>query len=200
MSLKSYRQLKPEEVERIRDLDRTETICVGYRMEAGSLQRMDVQWDTPPWHENGDDHSFSAKIRYVKDIIALGGILWGALEGQRLVGMTALVPRLTDTMAHLAWLHVSHGYRRQGIGSRLYADVECLAIESGASHIYVSATPSGSAVGFYTSRGFVVTPSPHPELLAAEPEDIHLVKPLQAFKSSVSQGGRVSSQQDEDVR
>lgn len=46
-----------------------------------------------------------------------------------------------------------------------------------ASHP-VSATPSGSAVGFYTSRGCRVVDAPHPELFAKEPEDIHLTCPV----------------------
>jgi hypothetical protein len=41
--------------------------------------------------------------------------------------------------------------------------------------VYVSATPSESAVGFYTSMGFTPTPDPIPELFALEPEDIHMI-------------------------
>jgi len=41
--------------------------------------------------------------------------------------------------------------------------------------MYVSATPTGSAVGFYLSRGCELADPPHAELFALEPEDIHLV-------------------------
>jgi hypothetical protein len=44
--------------------------------------------------------------------------------------------------------------------------------------MYVSATPTGSAVGFYLSRGCHLADPPHPALLASEPDDIHLVCPL----------------------
>ena len=42
----------------------------------------------------------------------------------------------------------------------------------------MSATPTGSAVGFYLSRGCVLADPPHPQLFAEEPEDIHFVLPL----------------------
>ena len=44
--------------------------------------------------------------------------------------------------------------------------------------MYVSATPSGSAVGSYLKHGFEPTPYPHPELFALEPEDIHMIREL----------------------
>lgn len=53
-----------------------------------------------------------------------------------------------------------------------------MAHEDGATHLYVSATPTGSAVGFYTSKGFAPTDTPHPDLLAEEPEDIHMILDL----------------------
>jgi hypothetical protein len=46
---------------------------------------------------------------------------------------------------------------------------------SGARSIYVSATPSASAVGFYLPHGCEVVPVPHAEFYAAEPGDVHLV-------------------------
>jgi hypothetical protein len=44
--------------------------------------------------------------------------------------------------------------------------------------MYVSAVPSGSAVGFYLSRGCELAEEPHRDLFAHEPEDIHLVCPI----------------------
>jgi N-acetylglutamate synthase-like GNAT family acetyltransferase len=102
----------------------------------------------------------------------------GAFDGDRLVGIAAFRPLLTETMAQLAFLHVSNGYRRRGIAAHLFDQVEGLARQSGARQLYVSATPSESAVGFYTSKGCVRTSTPHAELFALEPEDIHMIKPL----------------------
>ena len=49
----------------------------------------------------------------------------------------------------------------------------------GAARLYDSATPSDSAVGFHPHHGFVPTDDPDHELLAEEPDDIHVVLPIQ---------------------
>jgi ribosomal protein S18 acetylase RimI-like enzyme len=53
-----------------------------------------------------------------------------------------------------------------------------LAQQNGAAALYVSATPSASAVGFYQRQGFEPTTEPDTEMFALEPEDIHMVRPL----------------------
>jgi ribosomal protein S18 acetylase RimI-like enzyme len=77
-------------------------------------------------------------------------------------------------MAQLVFLQVSDGYRRQGIASRLTAECIRMARADGAKKLYVSATPSESAVGFYQTQGFRLVDKPNPELYALEPEDIHM--------------------------
>jgi hypothetical protein len=57
-------------------------------------------------------------------------------------------------------------------------EVERLARASGARELYVSAVPSGSAVGFYQSCGFELTDDLDSDLFAKEPEDIHMTKRL----------------------
>jgi len=139
---------------------------------------MDVAWDSSPWREEGEEHSIPRMIRGLEEVLAHEGTMLGAFDGARLVGIATFRPHLTRTMADLALLHVSNGYRRKGIASRLFDRTEELARQSGAQQLYVSATPSESAVGFYMSRGFALAPTPHPELFRLEPEDIHMIKPL----------------------
>ncbi len=102
----------------------------------------------------------------------------GAFHGEKLVGVCVMRPNIRRGMAQLAFLHGSNGYRRQGIGSHLTREMIIEAKTSGADRIYVSATPSGSAVGFYLSHGFELVEDVIPELFDLEPEDIHLVKTL----------------------
>jgi predicted N-acetyltransferase YhbS len=78
-------------------------------------------------------------------------------------------------LAWLAFLHVSREARRQGAASALWQAASDDAVQSGAESLYVSATPTGSAVGFYLSRGCVLADPPHATLYALEPDDIHLV-------------------------
>lgn len=49
---------------------------------------------------------------------------------------------------------------------------------TGAEQIYVSATPSQSAVGIYMRFGFEPVEDPLPELYELEPDDIHMAKML----------------------
>lgn len=105
-------------------------------------------------------------------------VMFGAFDGDRLVGMGSLRYRLADSMAQLVSLHVSRAYRRQGIATRLTQELIRLAQENSARALYVSATPSESAIGFYTSQGFAPTEHVNKELLDLEPEDIHMIREL----------------------
>jgi len=171
-------KLSESEIARVGEIDRTEKVRVGYHVEEGELIRMDVRWDSSPWREEGEEHSIPQMVRGLEEILSHEGVMLGAFDDDRLVGIAAYRPHITDSMDQLAFLHVSNGYRRKGIASCLYEQIEELARQSGAEQLYVSATPSESAVGFYTSRGFAPTATPHPELFKLEPEDIHLIKRL----------------------
>jgi ribosomal protein S18 acetylase RimI-like enzyme len=81
-------------------------------------------------------------------------------------------------MANLSVLYVSRNYRRKGIASILAGEVARLARADGARRLYVSATPSGAAVGFYRSHGFEPTDEPNEALFALEPDDIHMILEL----------------------
>jgi len=172
------RALSASELGKIRDIDRTEEIRVGYRQEGTGLIEMSVRWNDSGWVEGDGEHSFGQMIRGAEELLALDGTAIGAFDGDLLVGIAIYRPRLTETMGQLGLLHVSDGHRRQGIASRLYKEVVRLARDDGATALYVSATPSGSAVGFYLDQGFQPTDSPHPELLAEEPDDIHMMLEL----------------------
>lgn len=174
----TIRRLSESEVSRVSEIDRTERVRIGYRVEDDRLIRMNVVWDSSPWCAEGEEHSIPHMVRGLEEILSHEGVILGAFDGDRLVGIAAIRPRLTDSMDQLAFLHVSNGYRRRGIASRFYEHIEELARQSGAEQLYVSATPSESAVGFYSSRGFELTPTPHSELFELEPEDIHMIKRL----------------------
>lgn len=168
------RTMTASELDKIRDIDRSEVIRVGYEQQGAELIKMDVHWDDAGWLDGDGEHSFGEMIRGAERQMELGGTAVGAFDGERLAGIAIYRPRLTESMGQLALLHVSDPFRRQGVASRLFEEVHCLAKEGGATRLYVSATPSGSAVGFYTSRGFKPTDTPDPDLFAEEPDDIHM--------------------------
>jgi GNAT superfamily N-acetyltransferase len=94
------------------------------------------------------------------------------------VGIAVLRYRLTAGLAQLAALFVDRAHRQQGIATALTDVVIRLARGDGAQELYVSATPSESAIGFYTSQGFTLAQPVNSELYEQEPDDIHLVRPL----------------------
>ena len=57
-------------------------------------------------------------------------------------------------------------------------DVARTARQSNARELYVSATPSASAIGFYARHGFAPTAHVNQRLYDLEPEDIHMTLTL----------------------
>jgi len=172
------RRLRSDEIEKIHELDRSEIIRIGYRQEGAELIEFPVCWDDDGWVEGDGEHSFGRMIRGAEELMDLAGTAFGAFDEDRLVGIAIYRPRLTETTGQLGLLHVSNGYRRRGIASRLFDEVCTLARADGAERLYVSATPSESAVGFYLAKGFTPTSTADPELLELEPDDIHMTLAL----------------------
>jgi ribosomal protein S18 acetylase RimI-like enzyme len=175
----TIRRMGLKEVHRVREIDRSERIRSGYAYEDGQLKEIEVNWDSPRWAVDGEgDHSVSAQIAFCRDHLEKGGRMLGAFDGDNLVGIGILQFAIRDGVGQLAFLHVSKAYRRQGIGSRILQEFARQAKAAGNEQLYVSATPSGSAVGFYLSHGFAPVDEPIPELFELEPEDIHMIKTI----------------------
>ena len=173
------RELGADGIELIREIDRSEHIDVLYTVEDGRLHSDRVEFEVPPWDPEGHgDHSSARRITEFRPIVENGAALFGAFLDDRFAGIAIVDPSFEDNTAWFAFLHVSRAYRRKGVAAALWAAGVEVAAAAGATSIYVSATPSGSAVGFYASRGCRLAASPHPALFAKEPEDIHLSCPV----------------------
>lgn len=171
--------MNPSELHRLSELDRSEHVTRAYTLVEGELTQEDVDWDVPGWFtEHDGEHSLAEQIAFCGSHLSRGGIMLGAFSSDLLVGVAVVRPRLRVDMAQLPFLHVSRSFRRQGIARRLMRDACETAREAGARHMYVSSTPSESAVGFYLSQGCRLAEEVDPELYALEPEDIHLVLDL----------------------
>jgi ribosomal protein S18 acetylase RimI-like enzyme len=172
------REMDPSEIGRIAEIDRSEHVTTGYTYERGRLRAGQVDWRVPRWPEEGDGFSVKACVEHLAPILDNGGVMLGAFDRSLLVGFAVLRYRLTERQAELVALHVSKGYRRRGIAARLTSQVIGLARADGAEELYVSATPSESAVGFYLSKGFRLAEEVNEALYALEPEDIHMIRRL----------------------
>jgi ribosomal protein S18 acetylase RimI-like enzyme len=172
--------MEASELHRIGEVDRSEHVTEEYAVRRGALERRDADLHVAPWSRAGDgEHSVRGRVAEWQPILAGGGTLIGAFDGEALAGFAIYRPRIADGVANLAALYVSQPHRRRGVGSQLTREVVRLARASGARRLYVSATPSGSAVGFYRSHGFTPTDRPDPVLFAKEPEDIHMILALE---------------------
>lgn len=175
----AIRHLAGSELRRIGEIDRSERQTKQYAYRGGSLESRSFDFEVPAWSRTGDhEHSVRGHVKAWQPILDRGGTLVGALDADALVGFAIYRPDLAEGTANLAALHVSRSHRRRGIASLLDEEVARLARADGARRLYVSATPSDSAVGFYRSRGFAPTDAPHPALFALEPDDIHMILEL----------------------
>lgn len=180
------RMLDLGDIGRIAEIDRSEQIDTEYTVVAGELtRRRPAMTFVPSWDPAGDgEHSVAVRIAFCEPLVRSGASLLGVFEGETVCGLAVVDGSFEPPMAWLAFLHVSRPFRRQGVATALWeASVE-IAKEAGATSLYVSATPSGSAVGFYLSRGCRLADQVHPRLYAKEPDDIHLVCDLELIAQS----------------
>jgi ribosomal protein S18 acetylase RimI-like enzyme len=175
----AIRPLPASDIARIGEIDRSEHITRLYTYRGGRLEARAVDHRVPTWLPSGDDeHSIASRVEAWGRLLAQGGTLLGAFDADVLAGVAIYRPRIAEGVANLAVLHVSRGHRRSGVATLLTREVARLARADGARVLYVSATPSESAVGFYRSQGFAPTDEPHAELFALEPDDIHMILAL----------------------
>lgn len=171
------RLLPASELHRIREIDRSELITGIYKMDQGKMKYISLDKQIPNWSEA----QHQAHIQMLAPKLHGEGVLIGALDGERLVGVAVLGNDWLDekkTLLQMAFLYVSSSHRGQGIASKLMDQVCLHAQARGASRIYVSATETVSAVHFYQRYGCKLVDQVHPELYALEPLDIHMVLEL----------------------
>jgi GNAT superfamily N-acetyltransferase len=175
----AYRHITAAELGRIGEIDRTERIDTLYVQNGTRLAERVGDFSARSWFEEGDgEHSVAHQRAECERYLAAGGIAVGAFADERLVGIGIVRPHLRPGLAQCAYLHVSHGYRGDGIGRHLVVELERLAREQGDTAMVVSATPSLNTVLFYLGRGFEPMAEPLPELHELEPEDVHMQKSL----------------------
>ena len=159
-------------------IDRSEHIEVEYVVADGALEARPVSGakaTAAPW---GVDR-VAEMVRFAESVVDdHGGIVLAARVDDEVAGVVVIAPAFEPGLAWFALLHVTSAHRRKGVASALWTAAVDIARASRADRLYVSATPTGSAVGFYRSRGCRLADPVHPALFAKEPEDIHLVLDL----------------------
>lgn len=136
--------MSKDEVERVSELDVSEDGVSIFKQTRTRIEKHSTEWHRPRWN--------AAKCRSIAEGITSdlesGGVMLGAFDGESLIGVGVLRHRLEESVAELAGPWVSRDYRRKGVARQLTSEIFRLAKEDGAHEIYVSASPSESAVGF----------------------------------------------------
>lgn len=169
----NIRHLQREEIPLIWKIDRREVIENVYYLHEGKLVLELEHYDMRGWPPGEAEHYTPILL----DCYDRGGTFWGAFENDKLIGVAILESKFIGSQQNtlqLKFLHTSHDYRKQGLGTKLFN----LAVEKakalGAKKLYISATPSEHTVNYYLRLGSFLATEIDPELFALEPEDIHL--------------------------
>lgn len=94
---------------------------------------------------------------YGRRVLGHRGAVFGAFEGQRLVGFAFLRDKLLEGCHSLAVLWVSQDCRGRGIGKALFMLCADAARAAGARTLYISAEPNADTQAFYRKLGCVDT-------------------------------------------
>jgi ribosomal protein S18 acetylase RimI-like enzyme len=174
--------LEPGDTGLLHEIDRTERLEIEYRVVGRKLVSSESSVLVPAWDRAGSgDHSVNQLIAFCDRCLEGGAQLLGAFRDGAIVGMAVVEPSLRPNLGWLALLHVSNGQRRAGVGQALWDASVAVARSSGATDMYVSATPTGSAVGFYRKQGCRLASADElvQELYELEPDDVHLMRAIE---------------------
>jgi GNAT superfamily N-acetyltransferase len=165
------------DAELLAELDRSESVPMLCAVRDGRIVPLGHGEEVPQWSGAWLD----GVVAFARRHLEAGGTGVAAFAGDQLAGVAVLGsgpvggdPRQLP----LAILHVDRGHRRHGVASRLFLEMREEAARRGARRLYISATPSEGAVRFYLGQGARLATPPDPELLAREPDDVHLVLEL----------------------
>jgi predicted N-acetyltransferase YhbS len=160
-------------------IDRSESVDREVEVVDGALRDRPVHMaEIPDWTDDDGEHSRAGMVRFAREVVDAGGIPFVACHDETVLGVLIVNPTFEPPLSWFALLHVSRAHRRRGVASMLWRTAVEESRAAGAERMYVSATPTGSAVGFYLRQGCVLADPPHPALFEHEPDDVHLILDL----------------------
>jgi len=171
------RSLERQEVEAIWIIDRSEVHHFVYRLRNSELMLTPAYFALQGWPSDQVEQDTPA----LYTCFDRGGAFIGAFQEDQLIGIVIIdnLPLGVDqNQLQLKYLYVSQAHRQQGIVTRLFDAARAIARAQGVAFLYISATPTENTVKFYVRRGCYLASTPNLQLLAMEPDDIHLLYPI----------------------
>ena len=127
-----------------------------------------------------EDWSDEKKIQVIdglKVCIENGGCALGVYHQDKLIGFASVHAErfgTTNQYAELNKMHISNGFRGQGIGKRLFREICEKARQAGVKKLYISASPAEDSMAFYRKLGCADACEINQELQDKEPFDYQL--------------------------
>ena len=125
--------------------------------------------------EDWDKNKKDKRVKYFFDILTQNlGFVFGAYENNKLIGFSVLLNKKFGTneqYIQLKYLHVSYGYRHNGIGKKLFELCVKKAKKIRSEKIYISTNDSEETQRFYFAIGCKDAMEINKELLEEEPYD-----------------------------
>ena len=167
------RAVKREEINDIRNIDRSEIIKQLYYYKNGELVLKKKFYHIRGW----DPNDIEKTINNLYVLYDHCGTFYGLFHEGKIFGVVALEFKFIGSNSdqlQVVFLHIDNNYRKKGYGKILMNKVMERAKELGAKKLYISATPSKNTVDFYMHLGCSLASEINPELYQLEPDDIHL--------------------------
>jgi len=169
----TYRQLAAHEAERIKEIDNTIRIKRVWRKKNGIKQWIDVNWQQDSDFPEGYENHLTA----VKSDFESGGFVVGAFNNEQLIGFCAINRNLFGNKTKyvlLDQMFISAGYRRMGIGKKMFFMCAEQAKLWGADKFYICAGSSEETLNFYIALGCENAKEVNQALYEQDENDIQL--------------------------
>ncbi len=168
-----YKKLKKNNIspELFRSFDRHQEVTHCYRKEEGKWVIKEISF-VEEWGEE----EIKELVQCLKNTLDTGGAVWGAFERGVCFG--------TDRgYVELSCLHISNGYRRHGIGKKLFS-LACYSAQwLGAKRLYISSHSATETQAFYKAMGCKEAREYKKEAVEKEPCDCQLEYQLHGLKA-----------------
>jgi len=152
------RRLSVDECDLLGTLDRSEKVRAAWMKTESGIRFLDfIYLDI-----DGYGPKLAECINTLKFVATNGGCVFGAFEGDQIVGMAAILTKQeqVDGTSQLISLDVSRAFRRQGIGRELLKNCLAESTERRCHRVLVQSNPHENTLRFFKSMGFVHSQNP----------------------------------------
>jgi len=155
----NIKALSIQECELLKSIDRSDKVRAAWQINNDGVRSLDFTY----LDIEGYGFYVTTCIEILRNVIAQGGIVFGAFEDSNIVGIASVLPTPDgiEDFSVLVSIDVSQKYRRKGIGRILLDKCAEHSKSAKCSTLLVAANPYESTVKFLKSYGFLYTQNPH---------------------------------------